>query len=182
VAGTFARVVGTSSFALLIVLVLTTRAWSEPASSARSWPHTRLDTTADLDGTYLWIGPGGGAARIDGSWYSSFGGTATVVRVRERAWLGVTGASVGAARWTVRGGGRVWLDGMLGTRRLVGATLGTSLGPMLELGDDHHPKIGMSGTIWVFAGVVPYVRLGVIDAAGGFLEAGVQLSLPAWRW
>jgi len=174
------RLVRASLSVALLVTGLTTRAVAEPASSTRTQP--RLDTTANLDGTYLWIGPGGGAAWIDGAWYSTFGGAATVVRVRERAWLGVVGASFGAARWTERDGGRVWLDGLLGTRRIAGAMIGASLAPTVELGDARHPKIGMSGTIWCFAGVVPYVRLGVVDAAGGFLEAGVQLSLPAWRW
>jgi hypothetical protein len=60
--------------------------------------------------------------------------------------------------------------------------VGATVGPLLELGDLRHPKIGGSGSIWVFAGVVPYVRLGVVNAAGEFLEAGVQLSLPALRW
>jgi hypothetical protein len=141
-----------------------------------------LASAADLDGWYLWLGPGGGAAWIDDRWYSTFGAAATVVRVRERAWLGALGVSVGAARWTERDGGRVWLDALVGTRRVGGVMVGASLGPLLELGDLRHPKMGGAGAIWLFAGVVPYVRLGVVDAAGEFFEAGVQLSLPALRW
>jgi hypothetical protein len=141
-----------------------------------------LASAANLDGWYLWLGPGGGAAWIDARWYSTFGAAATVVRVRERAWLGALGVSVGAARWTERDGGRVWMDGLVGSRRVGGIMVGATVGPMLELGDLRHPKIGGSGSIWMFAGVVPYVRLGVVNAAGEFLEAGVQLSLPALRW
>jgi hypothetical protein len=183
---------------LLCVAALTKASAAEPGSSTPqpatapipppsgpSRSTAAFRTSADLDDTYLWIGPGGGAAWIDDEWYSTFGGAATVVRVREASWLGAAGISVGAARWTERDGGRVWVDGLVGTRRLVPWTrtmIGASLGPMLELGDLHHPKIGASGSIWVFAGVVPYLRLGVVDAAGGFLEAGIQVSLPAVRW
>jgi hypothetical protein len=152
---------------------------SRPPSPRRT---DALASAADLDGWYLWLGPGGGAAWIDDRWYSTFGAAATVVRVRERAWLGALGVSVGAARWTERDGGRVWMDGLVGSRRVGGVMVGATVGPMLELGDLRHPKIGGSGSIWVFAGVVPYVRLGVVNAAGEFLEAGVQLSLPALRW
>jgi hypothetical protein len=141
-----------------------------------------LASAADLDGWYLWLGPGGGAAWIDDRWYSTFGAAATVVRVREHAWLGALGVSVGAARWTERDGGRVWLDALVGTRRVGDVMVGASAGPLLELGDLRHPKIGGAGAIWLFAGVVPYVRLGVVHAAGEFLEAGVQLALPALRW
>ena len=105
-----------------------------------------------------------------------------MVRVREHAWLGALGVSIGGARWTERDGGRLWLDGIAGTRRSLPSMIGVSIGPMIEVGDLHHPRIGVSGSIWLFAGVVPYLRMGVVDAAGGFLEAGLQLSLPALRW
>lgn len=164
------------------LLMVPATAGAEPAAGPRSSSPGAASSSADLDGSYLWLGPGGGAARIEGVWHSSFGASITWVRVRERAWLGAVGANLGAARWTERDGGRLWLDGLIGSRRLVGALVGVSLGPVLELGELHHPEIGMSGTIWCFAGVVPYLRAGVIDAAGGFVEVGVQLSLPVTRW
>jgi len=186
------RAAAFASRVFVSVVALTGPIAAEPVSSSRATPGSPGGTpshappgarsSADLDDTYLWLGPGGGAAWIEGEWYSTFGGAATVVRVREQAWLGVAGASIGAARWTTRDGGRVWLDGIVGTRRLLPSMIGVSIGPTLELGDLHHPRIGASGSIWVYTGVVPYLRVGVVDAAGGFVEAGLQLSLPALRW
>jgi len=136
---------------------------------------------ADLDGLYLWLGPSGGATRVDGAWDSAWGGGVQVVRVRERARLGLIGAWLGGARYASRDGGRVWLEGLAGTRRVIGQMVGVGLGPTLELGDLHHPRAGLSASIWWFAGVVPYARAGVLDASGPFAEIGVSLSLPAVR-
>jgi len=37
-----------------------------------------------------------------------------------------------------------------------------------------------AAAIWRFCGDITAVEENL--SAGGFLEAGVQLSLPAWRW
>ena len=47
---------------------------------------------------------------------------------------------------------------------------------------DHHPRLGGAVAIWGFLGVVPVVRVGVLDEAGAFVEVGASLSLPAIRW
>jgi hypothetical protein len=134
----------------------------------------------DLDGTYVWLGPTGAASHIDGSWDSTFGAHLAILRVRERSPLGVFGASAGGSLWTERGGGRVWLDGVVGTRlgsRMVGATLG----PILELGELNHPRVGGSVGMWAFLGVTPFVRAGVVQELGGFAEIGVHIALPVLR-
>lgn len=133
----------------------------------------------DLDGLYLWLGPTGAASHIDGAWDSTIGGHATMVRVRERAALGVVGAMVGATLWTERGGGRIWLDGLVGTR--LGRMVGLSAGPLVELGPLAHPRMGASVGLWGFVGVAPYVRVGVVDQLGGFAEIGLHVALPVLR-
>jgi hypothetical protein len=133
----------------------------------------------NLDGLYLWLGPAGAASHIDGEWDSTIGADATLVRVREREALGVIGASFGASRWTERGGGRLWLDGLVGTRfvRMVGV----SAGPMLELNDLSHPRFGASVGLWTFFGVAPFVRAGMVQDLGGFVEVGLHIMLPVIR-
>lgn len=134
----------------------------------------------DLDGLYLWLGPTGAASRIEAVWDSTIGGHAAVLRVREREPLGVLGGAFGATMWTERDGGRLWLDAMIGTR-VGGRMIGASLGPILELGDLAHPRIGGSVGVWTFIGVTPFARIGVIDELGAFGEIGLHIALPVLR-
>lgn len=141
-----------------------------PATHAPSW---------DLDGTYLWLGPIGAASFLD-RWDSTFGGEAAIVAVHERAPLGLWGVNLGASRWTARGGGRVWIDGLVGTH-LLGRMLGASLGPIVELSDVVHPKLGASIGVWGFVGITPFARVGAVTDLGMFAELGVHLALPVLR-
>lgn len=133
----------------------------------------------DLDGLYLWLGPTGAASHIDSDWDSTIGGSASVVRVREGSLLGAIGGSFGASRWTVRGGGRLWLDALAGTR--AGRMVGISAGPLLELSELAHPRIGGSVGLWAFVGVTPFVRVGAVQDLGGFVEIGLHIALPVLR-
>jgi hypothetical protein len=155
----------------------------DPPSATRPVvvPPSTLAPTWDLDGTYLWLGPVGAASHIDARWDSTFGGEAALVVVRERARLGVLGANLGASRWTARGGGRVWVDGLIGTRLLLGHMMGISLGPILELSELAHPRPGASIGVWGFAGITPFVRLGTVADLGMFAELGVHIALPVLR-
>ncbi|HEY5923868.1 MAG TPA: hypothetical protein VIV11_19450 [Kofleriaceae bacterium] len=151
-----------------------------PRRASPSVPTTNPTPSSDLDGLYLWLGPTGAASRIESEWDSTIGADATLLRVRERNLIGAVGATLGGARWTVRGGGRIWLDGLLGTRlyRMVGI----SAGPILELSDFKRPQLGGSVGLWAFVGVTPYVRTGMVSDLGGFVEIGVHIALPAIRW
>lgn len=141
-----------------------------PAPFAPSW---------DLDGLYLWLGPSGAASRIGSEWDSTIGADVTVLRVREHDLLGAIGGTLGASRWTVRGGGRIWLDGVVGTR--VGRMVGISAGPLLELSEIAHPRWGGSVGLWAFVGVTPFVRVGKVEDLGGFVELGIHVALPVLR-
>ena len=133
----------------------------------------------DLDDTYLWLGPSGAASRIEGEWDSTIGAHLAIVRVRERRMLGVIGGMVGATLWTERGGGRIWADAVAGTR--LGRMIGVSAGPILELSDTAHPRVGGSFGLWAFVGLTPFVRVGAVDELGAFAEIGVHLALPVLR-
>jgi hypothetical protein len=141
-----------------------------PAAHRPSW---------DLDGTYLWLGPIGAASYLD-RWDSTFGGEAAIVRVREHAALGLAGVNLGASHWTARGGGRVWIDGLVGTH-LLGRMMGASLGPIIELSDVVHPKLGASIGVWGFVGITPFARVGAVTDLGMFAELGVHIALPVLR-
>lgn len=141
---------------------------------------SRLPPSSDLDGLHVWLGPVGAAGRLDASWDSTFGADLSVLRVREEARLGAIGASAGAGLWTERGGGRVWLDGLAGTR-LGGRMVGASIGPLLELSRTAHPRLGGSIGLWAFLGPTPYARAGIVDELGPFVEIGLHLALPVLR-
>ncbi|HEX2691156.1 MAG TPA: hypothetical protein VHN14_31300 [Kofleriaceae bacterium] len=142
-----------------------------PATFRSSW---------DLDGTYLWLGPVGAASFVDRTWDSTFGGEAALVVIRERAPLGLFGGNLGASRWTERGGGRVWVDGLVGTH-LLGRMMGASLGPILELSELAHPRLGASIGAWGFAGITPFARVGAVSHLGIFAELGIHIALPVLR-
>jgi hypothetical protein len=150
-----------------------------PAPSAPAAP-PKLRASWDLDGTYLWIGPTGAASWIDSQWDSTFGGDASIVRVREHAPLAAIGGSFGASKWTVRGGGRLWLDAVAGTA-LFGHIVGASAGPIVEISDMEHPRFGGSVGLWGFVGVTPFARVGYVDSLGTFAEIGVHVALPVIR-
>jgi hypothetical protein len=150
-----------------------------PRRAQPAVPAVHAAPSWNLDGLYLWLGPQGAASRIANDWDSTIGADVTVIRVRERDLLGALGLSLGASRWTVRGGGRIWLDGLIGTR--LHRMVGLSAGPLLELSDLSHPRVGGSVGFWAFVGVTPFVRAGMVSDLGGFLEVGVHIALPVIR-
>lgn len=152
----------------------------EPRSSPGIVPATHPPDSDDLDGTYVWLGPSAAAGYTSGSWDSLLGGELAIVRVRERESLAAIGGSLGGAKWTARDGGRVWLDGLVGTS-ILGWTAGVSAGPLVELAELRHPRMGGSIGVWGFAGIAPYARVGYVDGVGGFVELGVQFALPVFR-
>jgi hypothetical protein len=142
-----------------------------PAAFRPSW---------DLDGIYLWLGPLGAASYVGARWDSMFGGEAAVVRVREREPIGAIGIDLGASRFTARDGGRVWVDGLIGTP-LGGRMMGASLGPVIEISELAHPRLGGSIGVWGHAGIAPFVRVGAVAGTGMFAELGIHVPLPVLR-
>lgn len=134
----------------------------------------------DLDGVYLWIGPVGAASTVDDDWDSTFGADLAIVRVRERAALSAIGFDAGAALWSERPGGRIWVDALVGTR-LGPRIYGVSAGPIVELAELQHPRYGGSVGVWAFFGITPFVRVGTVQELGAFVDVGVHIALPVFR-
>lgn len=130
-----------------------------------------------LDGTYVALGPVGAGLYIDGDWDAAFGGEVSLARVQERRALAGYGLTLGAAAYTERSGGRLWADLQAGTRRL-GPTLGVGLGPVVEIDDLRPPRWGLQGSIWLYAGAIPYLRAGHLERTGTFVEFGLRIPLP----
>ena len=173
------------AFGPQVAIVLSTLALAAGSAAADDKPGAAsapLRSVHDLDGLHLFVGPIGAATHVGDTWDSAWGGNVALIRVRERAALGVAGAWIGAAHYGASDGGRIWIEGVAGSRRLLGRMLGAGVGPVLELGEVQHPRLGAQASIWCFAGVVPYARLGVLDASGSFVELGVSLSIPALRF
>ena len=110
---------------------------AEPAPAPPPGP-----STADLDGTYVHLGPALGAVRAGGSWDTVVGAGLSVLRVREDALAAIVGGRVTGARRS-EGGGRVTAEAVLGTRA-PGLPVGLAAGPLVDLGDLHHPRLGGS--------------------------------------
>ncbi len=156
-----------------------TRVDPDPPGRRAQLAPPELPPSSDLDGLYVWLGPVGAASRVAGEWDSTIGGDLSVVYVREGAALGAIGGSFGASRWTERGGGRLWVDAIAGTH--IGRMVGLSAGPILELSELSHPRIGGTVGVWAFVGVTPFVRIGTVQELGSFIEMGLHIALPAMR-
>lgn len=172
---------GVRAFLTVSVVVMT--CLSAPNAARGDAPVTeRLQPTADnVDGLYLMLGPLGALSYLEGERQGTFGGQLLVLRVREQAALASLGVALGGTRYTVAERGRAWAEAVLGARvRAIHAGLG--IGPILEIDRVAPARVGGQVTAWVFLGVIPYLRAGYIDGRGAFVEAGVQLMLPARSW
>jgi hypothetical protein len=130
----------------------------------------------------VWLGVTGAATHDDGTWDSVFGLEAATVRVRERALLSVVGVGLAGARVAGDERWRLSLDGLVGTRVGRRAVVGLSLGPTVDFAELAHPRYGASARAWVFVGLTPYVRIGVLSDGSAYVDLGAQLSLPIARF
>jgi hypothetical protein len=167
---------------MIALMVATTTSARADDGDPPAEPPRALPYSGDLDGDRLLLGPVGAAVRIEAEWDTAFGASIGWLRLRERRALSAFGVTFGGARYSARDGGRLSLEGIAGTRRLGGVLIGLTCGATVELGDVQHPRGGVTGSAWVFAGVVPYVRAGWLDEAGGFVELGLAIALPVRRW
>jgi hypothetical protein len=59
--------------------------------------------------------------------------------------------------------------------------IGASIGPMVELSNVVHPRLGASIGVWGFVGITPFARVGAVTDLGMFAELGVHIALPVLR-
>ena len=121
----------------------------------------------------------GSAVRVEADWDTGFGGEVGVGRSGE---AGLAAASVGGIAYSEHERGRVWGELSLGTRWPTGWLVGVGGGPVVELDQIRAPRLGGQATVWVLAGVVPYLRVGGVEEGGVFADVGVRIAFPAISW
>jgi hypothetical protein len=141
-----------------------------------------LRSPTDLDGVYLALGPVGALVRSDGAWDGAFGGEASIWRVREHEILSAAGLGFGGQKFAEGNGGRLWADVLAAHRTAFGVAIGLGAGVTAQIDEVVPPKWGGHGTLWVYAGIVPYVRVGGVEGRGVFVDVGLKVVLPALRW
>lgn len=120
----------------------------------------------------------GSAVRVEEAWDTGFGGEVGVGRSTD----GLVVASLGGIAYSEEERGRVWGELSLGTRWPTGWLVGVGGGPVVELDQIRAPRLGGQATVWVLAGVVPYVRVGGVEEGGMFADVGVRIAFPAISW
>ncbi|MBI4511354.1 MAG: hypothetical protein HY698_17105 [Deltaproteobacteria bacterium] len=141
-----------------------------------------LRSTSNLDGLYISAGPVLAGLHADGAWTSSVGVELSLVRVTERSVPAAMGLAAGGVGYTQRDGGRLWLEAELAIAQALPFAVGLGLGGTVEADPVRPPRWGAQGTVWIMAGVIPYVRVGALPTTGLFVEAGVMLKVPAMRF
>ena len=128
------------------------------------------------------------AARVEGAWDSAFGAELGVGRLDDAGGadevrrLPLWAVSAGVLGFGERSGGRAWAEVTVGTRWPFGIPIGLGVGPAVELDDLRQPRWGGQATLFAMAGVIPYVRLGVLQEGGTFVDAGIRIAFPVVRW
>jgi hypothetical protein len=115
-------------------------------------------------------------------WDSSVGAEILVGGFSDGDGLSAWVAGAGAAAYAASDGGRAWAELALGTRAVGGLLLGVAGGPVVDLDPLRHPRWGGRGSLWLFAGLSPYVAVGAVTDGGVTVDLGVRLPLPAVRW
>lgn len=124
----------------------------------------------------------GSAVRVEGDWDSGFGGELAIGSLAERRPLAAWAATADFIAYSERSGGRAALELAAGTRWPTGLLVGLAGGPVLEVDDLRRPRFGGQASVWLFAGVVPYARVGAVAQGGVFVDVGLRIPLPVWRW
>jgi hypothetical protein len=135
----------------------------------------------DLDGIYVTLGPVAAGTYVDDVFTMAAGLELSVVRVTEHRIPAALGISGGGLSYGARQGGRLWAEVEAALADPLPFGLGLSVGVGAEVDPVRRPRMGAQGTLWLFAGVVPYLRLGTLAEVGTFVEAGIMLKLPALR-
>lgn len=150
--------------------------WGKVASAAAD------PNPGTLDGVYITIGPVAGATRVEREWTSAVGLEISVARVTETRFPAALGVAGGGVSYSSRPGGRLWLEAEGAVYEPLPFPVGLAAGIATEVDPVRPPRWGAQGTLWIFAGFVPYARVGAVAESGAFIELGVMLKIPAKRF
>jgi hypothetical protein len=168
---------------LTLVSVATLLCTSAGARLARASTDEKIDPARGAARShFVAVDVIGSAVRTEGAWDTAFGGELAVGAMCDECPLAAWAAGVGLLAFAERSGGRIFAEAAAGTRWPIGLLVGASAGPVLELDEVRPPRVGGQASIWLFAGVVPYVRAGAFSEGGVFVDVGLRIPLPAGRW
>jgi hypothetical protein len=142
-----------------------------------------LPSPGDFDGLYLMGGPLGATTHVGKSWYGGGGLELSVVDVRTHRIPTAFGLALGGVGYAGLEGGRLWAELEVAERGPLPLPVGLGVGPTFDVSVNGSSHPGVEGTFWIYAGVIPYVRVG--DVPGGeakFVELGFLFKLPLHRF
>lgn len=172
-------VLGSRDVCAVVAALVCAAFCTAPGASAHASPHARADAgPGELAGTHLTIGPIAAATFVEDSWFAATGAELSLVRHAGSDAPLILGIAAGGLGHAVRGGGRLWLEAELGLETPLAFGIGLGAGATVELDRITPPRFGVQATLFVVAGVVPYLRFGHIAETGGFIESGIMLKLP----
>ncbi|MCP4449795.1 MAG: hypothetical protein GY811_31355 [Myxococcales bacterium] len=96
---------------------------------------------------------------LEGAWDSLVGGEVHLARLSRTSPLAAIGTTLGIASFAKTDGARLQLESYVGLRLSSDITLGIAIGPLVDFYPAHRPRVGAGGSIWLHAGVAPYVAL-----------------------
>lgn len=144
-----------------------------PPASARPLP-----SPSDLSGWYVSLGPVGAAVRIQDNWFAAAGAEVSLVRIRQDRVPAMFGLAAGGVSYASRDGGRLWLELETAVDQPLPVAIGLGAGVTAEADPVLRWRWGGQATLWVFAGVIPYARVGAVEEYGAFVELGIMLKMP----
>lgn len=149
-----------------------------PPRSRLAFPTVSLRRTNDLDGLYVTVGPVVSITHVEGAWVTAAGAELAAIHIREHAFPAALGLALGGVAYGARDGGRVWLEAEVAVNDPLPIPIGLALGVAAEVDQTRSPRRGVQATLWAFAGLVPFVRVGTLELEGTFVEAGVMIKIP----
>ncbi|MBP6630858.1 MAG: hypothetical protein KBG28_22990 [Kofleriaceae bacterium] len=148
-------------------------AWADQAT---------LRPSGHPDADLLWLGATGAVWHDAAGADSAFGGHLAWTRLRQHGRVPVVGLGAAVVRPARASTARLTLEGLAGRRLRPWLALGLSLGPALELRQNAPARAGVTGSLWLFAGVSPFVRATTTTDGATVLEAGLEIAVPVARF
>ncbi len=107
-------------------------------------------------------------------------------RQRKERLLASLGLSAGVASFARYRAFRLNLDAYAGTEIIENLPFGLALGPVVDLFHTHEARTGAQGTLWIYAGLAPYLRVtamyGLGAPAGMEFELGLRIPFSLRHW
>ena len=129
---------------------------------------------------HLALGPTIAGTRLDSGWDSQVGGELHLVHLTPDNRIALLGAAVGVANFSRTRATRLSLDLYSGVALSPDFTLGLGVAPFVDLFADHRPLGGARATLWIHAGIAPYLSVSQRWGLGtsGNVDLSIGLRIP----